>query len=636
MNREDKKLLNQFQCEFNRLIEENFAQILAERSEIRLFFINENRAFTDGRNIIIDPGVRELFTDIDSLAEAEKYLKLDNSISSDKWLALRMMARAQNIHETLHILYSDFPSGVLFDSRGTTKSRKLALSLISNIIEDAFIEAAGCSLYDNLESFLLWSRVVYCCSNIPAQGTVERAFSVKLEESSPEQQNNSAEQNIVLLVLYLEYMACELLYPMVKQGEPLNELKWYVEETKTLFAEGAVCGDPKGRYKYVQRIFDIIEPIIPGGDEMDIKKLALMLDGMKTHASESASISSSTSSGKIVSVTRRLFTDLDGAFIDISGVNASLRIELERFLREKLSALAIVTYGGHMRTKTGSGYDCAKIHQGIKIEITNPSINLHLKKAYQNICQQYRLSINSHSARFDQLLKGTVDVRDSGHLFGSGVCSKQLGDIKKRCWYRNIKGIDVPDAALLILIDGSGSMEGERREGAMVSSIILHEVLRKNRIEHAVVEHRAIYEKPLVRHTIFVDFNARDEEKYNLMTLKAEEGTREGLSLYWAEQYLKEKSRSENKLIIVISDGVPEHAVNDNAHYLPPVSTKDTFNAVRRIIKRGTKVIAVSLDNTEEAPCYEALREIYPLIVSCTNLKRLTSQLLGIISREFL
>ena len=66
----------------------------------------------------------------------------------------------------------------------------------------------------------------------------------------------------------------------------------------------------------------------------------------------------------------------------------------------------------------------------------------------------------------------------------------------------------------MFLIDGSGSMAGNRREAAIISSVILHEVLKKNNIPHSIVEHRAIYGEPLLIHNILVDFKARNEEKY--------------------------------------------------------------------------------------------------------------------------
>ena len=82
--------------------------------------------------------------------------------------------------------------------------------------------------------------------------------------------------------------------------------------------------------------------------------------------------------------------------------------------------------------------------------------------------------------------------------------------------------------------------------------------------------------------------------------------------------------------LIVISDGVPEHAFD---HYYPPASTRDTAAAVRKIMKRGTNVVAVALDDPDSFDCYTLLSDIYPNLIGCNDLNRLTSQLLGIIAK---
>ena len=116
--------------------------------------------------------------------------------------------------------------------------------------------------------------------------------------------------------------------------------------------------------------------------------------------------------------------------------------------------------------------------------------------------------------------------------------------------------------------------------------------------------------------------------------LEADEGTREGLTLYWAEEYLMENSSADIKLIIMLSDGVPAHKIDDSDMYVPPVSVKDTANAVRKITSRGTKIVAIALDEVGEDDCYRMLREMYPAVVSCTDLTKLTGQLLLLVSRE--
>ena len=212
-----------------------------------------------------------------------------------------------------------------------------------------------------------------------------------------------------------------------------------------------------------------------------------------------------------------------------------------------------------------------------------------MKKAYDNIYNRYKLNINSYNAKFSQLLKGNVDSKEDKFSFGSGIESKRLGDLKKRYWYRNVQGIDIPDIAILFLIDGSGSMAGAKND------------------------------------------------KYNILLLDADEGTREGLSLMWAKKYLIEHSRAEYKVIICISDGYPCHTANDNDDYSPPVSTKDTHNTARKIEKEGISIIGVALEEEKgDTSCYETLKEVYDRVIDVDDMKHLTAQLLNLVSKLFL
>ena len=629
MKKHDKKMLGLFQCDFNRSIEENFAQVLTENERVRLFFINENKAFTDGQNIVVDPAIGNVFTDKKALIRAEDYMQIGRYMSSDSWNALRMITRGQNIHECLHILYTNFPGGAKTDTRSTTKVRRKTLTLIDNIIEDAFIEAVGCSVYDNLALYLQFERIAILFSNTPIEGTVDHTLKSETE--------NVPAPSPLPLIEYLDYMVTFLLYPMVLQSDPPESIASYVENTKQLFLDGSICGDPKNRYAYTQQIFDIIEPIIPENeDDIYDELFEKMLPGLKTHSSDNQTINSLKSTGKTVHISHRLFTDLTGNALPKRNFGEQIAVIVDEYKNEKETALKIVLAQPITVTWNGTQFDCAAVHKNIEIIETKPKPNLNLRRAYQNIYSKYHININSYNSRFIQLLKARVPIREEKKLFGSGITSTRLADVKKRYWYRNTEDYGIPDIAIMLLIDGSGSMEGERRESAMVSSVILHEVLKKQNITHAIVEHRAIYGKPIVHHNILIDFMARDEEKFNIISLKANEGTREGLSLYWAERYITAKTTNEAKLIIVLSDGAPAHGIDGEGSYEDPVSIKDTANAAIKIIKRGTGIIAVALDNGEQggASCYNALKEIYPSVVACTDLKRLTGQLLGIISKS--
>jgi len=629
MNKNEKEILRLFQCNFNRNIEETFAQVLTENEQVRLFFINENQAFTDGHNIIVDPAIGEVFADKKALVRTEDYMRLGHHISSDPWCALRMIARGQNIHESLHILFSDFPNGVKSDTRSSTKIRVKTLALVSNIIEDAFIEAVGCSIYDNMELYLQFERLAVLFSNTPIEGTIDQAFKSESSEASQP----------LPLIEYLSYMGVFLLYPMVTQQEPPESIAEYVEQTKQLFLDGSVCGEPTERYKYTQQVFDIIELLIPESeDDIDDKSFERMLPGLKTHSPDDKTISTYISEGKTAVISRRLFADLDGTPLPKHDFSERIIAVVDDYKNEKEAALKIVLAPPVVVNWKGTQFDCSRIHKDIEIIETKPKPNLNFRRAYQNIYNKYHININSYNSRFAQLLKARIPVREEKRLFGSGITSTRLGDVKKHYWYRNAEDYGIPDIAIMLLIDGSGSMVGERRESAMISSVILHEVLLKQGITHAIVEHRAIYNEPTVKHNILIDFMASDEEKFNILALQADEGTREGLSLYWAERYISAKTTNEAKLIIVLSDGVPAHGIDGKGCYLPPVSAKDTANAATKIIKRGTNIIAVALDNGANlgSSCYDTLMSIYPSVIACTDLKHLTGQLLGIISKNLL
>lgn len=644
MNKQDEKILKIFQTEENRKAEEDFASMLSENPNIRLFFINENQAYTDGKNIVVDPANDELFCDDVALQKTEKFLEIPKSFSTDRFIALKMITRSQNIHEALHIIYTNFPLDFLRDSRGNNKFNKMILSAISNVIEDCFIESAGASEFDNMKLFLTFGRVSRLFSTTPAEGTVQGKFKEFVEEKNVNlsKEEISNQKKINLIMEFIDYFITMLLYPMVELNEPSMEIKEYVDKTKKLWLEGSICGDADKRYEYTSKIFDIIKPLVPEIDDRDIEKyrsikkfISVLVGNEKTHSGENMSINKYSHKGKKTIITRKLFADLDGNKLDDKYEEQYL-YELAKFEEDKRQSIKQNSRVTKYWQYTGRELKANAIHNDIKIKVIYPKPNINMKKAYDNIYNNYKLNINSYNAKFNQLLKGKIDSKEDKYNLGDGIESKRLGDIKKRYWYRKVQGIDIPNIAILFLIDGSESMEGSKNENAIKSMVILHEVLAKNSIEHAIVEHRAVFGEPLVEHRILVNFDYSKNDKYNILLLDADEGTREGLSLMWAKKYILEHSHAEHKVIICISDGYPCHSAFDNDDYSPPVSTKDTHNTARKIEKEGIHIIGVALEETKgDTECYEDLKEVYDRVVDVDDMKHLTAQLLNLISKLY-
>jgi hypothetical protein len=647
LTNEQKEILKSFQTDHIRLIEEQFAQILTERSDVRLFFINENRCFTDGKNITIDPAEKELFVDNAALLKAEKHLNMSNVISSHPLVALQMNTRSANIHEALHIIYTNFPPLFLNDKRVNSEIRLLVLSDIRNIIEDAFIEAAGCSLYDNLESYLLWNRIALFYSKTEFPDTLEQKFEqvgIKIDtkeayeniENQNETKNaeNDANEKFAKLVVYLNYMGCFVLYPFFEMQPAPEPVFEYVEKTKPLFLEAALCGNANERDEYTLKIFDIIEPLLPDDQNLNLPdSVKYLFDEMKANSSNNASLYNNPQTGKAVTVTRRLFTDENGEPVSPESSKQKLEHDIKTFLEEKEKSSSLQSNEPSVTEYNSDDFDCSNLHRNIRLKVVKPKINRNLKKAYQNMAAKYRLTINSYSSHLAQYLKANVEEKEDKRLFGSGISSKYFGDTKKRFWHKKIINKGIPDVGFLFMVDGSGSMEGERLKGVMAAMIIIHEVLYNNNIQHSIIEHRAIYDEYNLIHNILVDFTCKNDEKYNILGLKADEGTREGFSLYWAERHINKNCSSEYKIIVMISDGAPAHTNEDPIDYIPPLSIKDTATAAKKIIKRGIPIIALALDLPDDDICYQQLKMIYPDVVSCQDVSKLTGQLLHLISR---
>ena len=58
----------------NRLAEESFARAFSESEEVRLFFINEDKAYTDGRNIVVDPAFHDIYKDEECIKKLKRHL----------------------------------------------------------------------------------------------------------------------------------------------------------------------------------------------------------------------------------------------------------------------------------------------------------------------------------------------------------------------------------------------------------------------------------------------------------------------------------------------------------------------------------------------------------------------------------
>lgn len=613
-------ILSLFLSDKNRKAEELFCRGFSENGKVNLQFDHDNKPRTDGFIIYNDPQFLEIYQNRRILITTEEYFKIPEKLSDNPWNALHIITRALSVHECLHLLYTDMSLSVARDVKCRDSKNKIyAMSVIRNIIEDSFIESYGASVYENVAVYLK---------------LLNMAIALTEDDGDESKVAESAAKN---LIDYLNYMTDFVIYSPFKTVSNNNpEIEPYIEKTKDLFIQGTLQTAPKKRYDFTRKIFDIILPLIPDDNEVLLDYLLVSHDS-RIHIVRDVPIFGKNGTPKpktpVSPVTRRLFSDLDGNHIPLSeDETAQLLLDLIFFERDKVKIDKSDDEVPEIVVSVPDDYKLANIvsHSGIKIVQKRSKSGTRYKDIYDDIIKVHQSTVNTYKSRLYDILKAKTEVVSEKLLFGHGVSSKHFGDLKKRYWYKKEQGEDFPDISFLFLIDGSGSMSGDRIFYSAAACAIMHDVLYVNNITHCVAEHRAKFTKPEVNINILCDFNAPPSQKYNIFNVEASGDNRDALALIWAEKYLSNCTNSDNRIIVIISDGVPCH-VYDN--YVPPLSVKDTAQNVSRIIHRGTKVIAVALDNGDSHITYDNLRQIYPHLIGCNDLKRLPKMLFDIVAK---
>lgn len=647
MSRKAKKILKRFQSEENRLSEESFAILLSEQSETRLFFINEDSAHTDGQNIVVDPAFGQIYADVEALRETERRMGLPADCSSDPWMALHVVTRALTIHECLHILYTPFPGHAWRESRVQNQNERLVLSLIDNIIEDRYINDLGRNNFPRYALFLDFLHLSSRFAKAERKGTastVLEKIEAFIEHGSDESALSSElvdelvkREQAQKLMDFLHYMGIVLCYP---EFSPDEEAPWfepirpYVEAARPFWEEGMKAPAPIQRYHFVYAIFEVIRELIPSDEAwtFDAGNFSHLMSG-HGHLAPNESFSTTQSEGQACAIddapdaAERAQRRADGL--------EAWKAQKNVWNTEKLSLLSGQFVDGPAAPGVEVIYiqdsDISTEHRHIKIEVKRPRPQLSMRVAYQNICSKHRLAISSYRRRLSILLRGKVQEVEERKLFGSGISSRHLADVKKRYWYKNSDGEGLPELSIMILIDGSGSMNGTKIWQARESAVILREVLKGSGMSIAMAQHQAISGAARMKCEVLLPFDAKENDKYNLIRIQAGDGNRDGLALLWAKRFVMETAPTEKTVLIIIADGAPAHYVNESEFYLGPRAIKDTSRIARQLGKEGLDCIAIALDDASD-PCYEDLKEIYARVIRCSDLTRLTGQLFGVIS----
>lgn len=257
-------------------------------------------------------------------------------------------------------------------------------------------------------------------------------------------------------------------------------------------------------------------------------------------------------------------------------------------------------------------------------------ISHHKATSNPEVYEEYRKIVESDAHELAKLIKrqfktkpGRVKRADHGDLnlmrykdpnFRSPLIFDKKKPREKHC------------AAVMLLVDESGSMGGRRITNARLAAIMLAEAMAEADIPCCVVGHsgddRYNYSVELEHYTTFKNASA---DRTSLAMIEARCQNRDGPAIRWASSILK-KRPERNKLMIVISDGQPAAD-----RYYGEEAIFDTKAAIRDA-KRLHNIVGVIL---EAGSSTDILKTMYGNdYIECTSSKNLKESIAKIITSQ--
>ncbi len=191
---------------------------------------------------------------------------------------------------------------------------------------------------------------------------------------------------------------------------------------------------------------------------------------------------------------------------------------------------------------------------------------------------------------------------------------------------------DLPDMAVSVLVDHSGSMSGSRIESAMKAALLLHDFCTGINIPIAVAGHNAKNGGGGVNFMVYADYeqiSCKDKFRASRMAaaltkMKTNYCNRDGLALSIAANLL-EKRDEQVKLLMIISDGRPNHDGYGGAE-----AVRDIQSVLRRAKKNGIEVLACAIGDDKEN-----IAAIYgDSFIDISDLSRLPKTLVSIVKKR--
>lgn len=216
-----------------------------------------------------------------------------------------------------------------------------------------------------------------------------------------------------------------------------------------------------------------------------------------------------------------------------------------------------------------------------------------LEDAYARVCSKMSTGIHTTTKALKRIFE---DDREEKEYRCSGAISlKRIasGSVSPQIFEKKISPADKSDLAVEILVDESGSMRLDDKAGAARECCIaLAEIFYTLNVPVYIIGFTADCDGHDVVHAHYITWKNSKNDRLKLLNISARYNNCDGASVRYATEILKKKN-VKNKLLIVISDGVPAASGYHNG-------MSDTRDAVRAAKKHASVLgVAVGKCNAE-------------------------------------
>ena len=302
-------------------------------------------------------------------------------------------------------------------------------------------------------------------------------------------------------------------------------------------------------------------------------------------------------------------------------VNSISQDEAEEEVQQAVSADANISIQGVSQNST---------HRGIPVffhsmdRVTGDDIAL-----YNSAMNE----LSAYSKRLQRQMKDALRGLQEGHTarhrsFGNRFEARDAYRPDQRYFTVKKLPLDLPEMAISILVDHSGSMDGERLSASMRASILLYDFATKLGIPVEVAGHNTREYGKGVNYYLYTDFRqVSPNEKYRLAKMESNGCNRDGAAIEIAAHRLALRVE-DVKMLIIISDGQP----NDSG-YGGEAAAEDIRSIVTRYRRQGVETIAAAIGDDKEN-----IRDIYGAgaFLDIDDLDRLPKALAGLVKKRML